>query len=54
MLRQLARGKEAIANDDKCIGTCTINEEGICIGCFRREEEINEENNKYLRRNTKR
>ena len=40
MLRQLERGKEAIANDPECIGTCTINEEGICIGCHRREEEI--------------
>ena len=40
MLRQLARSKEQVKADPKCIGTCTINEDGICIGCLRREEEI--------------
>ena len=54
MLRQLARSKEEVKADPKCIGTCTINEDGICIGCYRLEKQINEENNQYLRRNTKR
>ena len=46
MLRQLARSKEEVEADEKCIGTCTINEDGICIGCHRREEEIlNTKNN---------
>ena len=40
MLRQLPRSKEEVEADEKCIGTCTINEDGICIGCLRREEEI--------------
>ena len=40
MLRQLARSKEEVKSDPKCIGVCTINEDEICIGCLRRVVEI--------------
>ncbi len=50
MLRQLARSKEEVKADPKCIGTCTINEDGICIGCYRREEEIIDDNRKTNRK----
>jgi len=43
MLRQLERGKEAIANDEKCIGTCTLHENDICVGCLRHIDEIEKE-----------
>jgi len=37
---QLYRTIEDIKSDDPCIGICTINEKGICIGCDRSSSEI--------------
>ncbi len=49
MLMQMRRTKEEIKNDSPCIGTCTLNEEGICIGCDRTIEEIIEAGNGPVR-----
>ena len=40
MLRQMGRTIEQIREDSPCIGTCTLNEENICIGCGRHIDEI--------------
>lgn len=40
MLRQLRRTTKDIKNDSPCIGTCTLNENDICIGCHRHIDEI--------------
>ena len=40
MLRQMKRTKEEIQEDSPCIGTCTLNENDICIGCNRHIDEI--------------
>ena len=40
MLRQLQRTAEEIEADSPCIGTCTLNERDICIGCGRHIDEI--------------
>tara|TARA_Y100001963_G_scaffold38166_1_gene53303 strand:- start:240 stop:395 length:156 start_codon:yes stop_codon:yes gene_type:complete len=40
MLKQMYRTKEEIANDSPCIGTCTLDEDNICIGCNRHIDEI--------------
>jgi len=40
MLRQLKRSREGIREDSLCIGTCTLNEEDICIGCWRHIDDI--------------
>jgi len=40
VLEQLRRSSEQIKKDSPCIGTCTLNEKQICIGCGRTIEEI--------------
>ena len=39
---QLYRSAKDIEMDSPCIGTCTLNEQGICIGCNRTLKEIEE------------
>ena len=51
MLRQMYRTKEEIVNDSPCIGTCTLDEDDICIGCNRHIDEIEfngEKNNELV------
>lgn len=40
MLTQMRRTVEDIRNDSPCIGVCTLNAEGVCIGCDRHIEDI--------------
>ena len=40
MLRQMKRTSEEIKKDSPCIGICTLNEHGICIGCNRHIDDI--------------
>ena len=40
MLRQMKRTRKEIREDSPCIGTCTLNENDICIGCNRHIDEI--------------
>ena len=48
MLRQMRRTKEQIENDSPCIGTCTLDENDVCIGCNRSIKEIIEAGNAEL------
>jgi|TARA_R100000008_G_scaffold76887_1_gene57009 predicted Fe-S protein YdhL (DUF1289 family) len=36
----MKRSEEDIKEDTPCIGTCTLNEDDICIGCHRHIDEI--------------
>ena len=36
----MRRTKQQIIEDSPCIGTCTLNENDICIGCHRHIDEI--------------
>ena len=40
MLKQMRRTSKEIREDSPCIGTCTLNEDNICIGCNRHIDEI--------------
>ena len=40
MLEQLRRTNKEIQEDTPCVGTCTLNEDNICIGCNRHIDEI--------------
>ncbi len=40
MLEQLRRTRKEIQEDSPCNGTCTLNEDKICIGCNRHIDEI--------------
>jgi uncharacterized protein len=40
MYSQLRRTRKQIREDSPCIGTCTLNEDNICIGCGRHIDEI--------------
>ena len=35
MLSQLRRTSKQIREDSPCIGTCTLNENDVCVGCGR-------------------
>ena len=48
MLRQMLRSKEQVQNDSPCIGTCTLNENDVCIGCNRHIDEIIEAGNEEV------
>ncbi len=49
MLTPLKRTIEQVRNDSQCIGTCTLNEQDICVGCHRHIEEIIEAENGSVR-----
>ena len=36
----MRRSVEEIRNDSPCVGTCTLDENDVCIGCNRTIEEI--------------
>jgi|TARA_R110000803_G_C11957163_1_gene318297 predicted Fe-S protein YdhL (DUF1289 family) len=36
------RTAKEIKEDSPCIGTCTLNEDNVCIGCGRHIDEITE------------
>ena len=40
MLEQMRRTNKEILEDTPCVGTCTLNENNICIGCNRHIDEI--------------
>jgi len=40
MLSQLRRTSKQIREDSPCIGTCTLNENDVCVGCGRHIDEI--------------
>ena len=40
LLYPMKRSEEDIKEDTPCIGTCTLNEDDICIGCHRHIDEI--------------
>ena len=40
LLYPMKRSKEDIETDSPCIGTCTLDEDDICIGCHRHIDEI--------------
>lgn len=48
MLRQMARTRKQISDDSPCIGTCTLNEDNICIGCNRHIDQIIEAGNEKV------
>ena len=51
MIRELQRTAEEIEADSPCIGTCTLNEREICIGCGRHIDEIiSRGENRYTQR----
>ena len=40
MYTQMRRSRKEIQADSPCIGTCTLDENDICIGCNRHIDEI--------------
>ncbi len=36
----MRRTRKEIEEDSPCIGTCTLNEDNVCIGCWRHISEI--------------
>ena len=40
MLEQMRGTNKEILEDTPCVGTCTLNEDNICIGCNRHIDEI--------------
>ena len=40
MLRQMRRSIAEIQEDSPCIGTCTLDEDDVCVGCWRHIDDI--------------